>query len=94
MTDYGGVGDTGIGFIGGDRTGATRDLTYSKKIGIDIITLDGKDEIRFSYDIEVFSKYRSNKLNLDKIPARDISLALDDISKNLGKRTPNIGAIR
>jgi len=93
MTDFGGVGDTGIGFIGGDRTGATKDLTYAKRMGFDIITYDGKDETRFSFDIEVFSKYRSNKLNLEKVPARDISLAINDISKNLSNNTPNIGAI-
>jgi len=94
MTDFGGVGDTGIGFIGGDRTGATRDITYAKRMGFDIITFDGKDENRFSFDIEVFAKYRSNKLNLEKVPVRDISLAINDISKNLGRNTPNIGSIR
>jgi hypothetical protein len=67
MTDFGGVGDTGIGFIGGDRTGATRDITYAKRMGFDIITYDGKDEERFSFDIVVFDKYRYNKLNLDNI---------------------------
>jgi len=86
MTDFGGVGDTGIGFIGGDRTGATRDLTYSKRMGFDINLGDNE---RFSFDIEVFAKYRSNKLNLEKIPSRDIRLALDDVSKNIAV-TPNI----
>jgi hypothetical protein len=94
MTDFGGVGSTGIGFVGGDRTGATRDLTYAKRMGFDIITYDGKDESKFSFDIEIFAKYRSNKLNLEKVPVRDISLAINDISKNLGRSTPNIGAIR
>jgi hypothetical protein len=86
MTDFGGVGDAGIGFIGGDRTGATRDLTYAKKMGFDINIGDNE---RFSFDIEVFAKYRSNKLNLEKIPSRDIRLALDDVSKNIAI-TPNI----
>ena len=86
MTDFGGVGDTGIGFVGGDRTGATRDLTYSKRMGFDIQLSDTE---RFSFDIEVFAKYRSNKLNLEKVPSRDIRLALDDVSKNIAI-TPNI----
>jgi hypothetical protein len=63
-------------------------------MGFDIITFDGKDEERFSFDIEVFAKYRSNKLNLEKVPVRDISLAINDIGKNIGRSTPNIGAIR
>jgi hypothetical protein len=86
MTDFGGVGNTGIGFVAGDRTGATRDLTYSKRMGIDIQLGDND---RFSFDIEIFAKYRSNKLNLEKIPSRDIRLALDDVSKNIAI-TPNI----
>jgi hypothetical protein len=86
MTDFGGVGDTGIGFVAGDRTGATRDLTYSKRMGFDINIGDNE---RFSFDIEVFAKYRSNKLNLEKIPSRDIRLALDDVSKQIAI-TPNI----
>jgi hypothetical protein len=94
MTDYGGVGDTGKGFVGGDRTGATKDITYAKQMGIDIVTYDGTNETRFSFDIEIFAKYRSNKLNLGKIPVRDISLAINDISKNLGNTKPNVGVIK
>lgn len=87
MTDYGGVGDTGIGFIGGDRTGATKDLTYAKRMGFDIVNADNE---RFSFDIEVFAKYRSNKLNLEKVPKRDVSLAIGDLSRNLPGLVPNI----
>tara|TARA_Y100000389_G_C17470614_1_gene530261 strand:+ start:2177 stop:5701 length:3525 start_codon:yes stop_codon:yes gene_type:complete len=94
MTDYSGVGNDGEGFVGGDSTGATKDITYAKRMGFDIITFDGKDEERFSFDIEIFAKYRSNKLNLEKIPGRDIGLAISDISRNLGRTTPNIGSIR
>jgi hypothetical protein len=86
MTDFGGVGDTGIGFVGGDRTGATRDLTYAKRMGFDINIGDNE---KFSFDIEVFAKYRSNKLNLEKVPSRDVRLALDDLNKNVSI-TPSI----
>ena len=94
MTDYGGIGDTGIGFIGGDRTGAIKDITYAKRMGFDIISYDGTNETRFSFDLEIFAKYRSNKLNLGKIPVRDISLAINDITKNIGNTTPNVGLIK
>lgn len=101
MTDFSGVGTTtGIGFIGGDRTLATRDLTYAKRMGFDIITFDGTTEKRFSFDVEIFAKYKSNKLNLEKLPIRDIGLALGDLSNNIGNNTrggslsPNIGIIR
>lgn len=99
MTDFSGVGTTGIGFIGGDRTLATRDLTYAKRMGFDIITFDGINEKRFSFDLELFAKYKSNKLNLEKLPVRSISTAINDL-RNIGNNTqtgslsPNIGIIR
>jgi hypothetical protein len=100
MTDFAGVGvTTGTGFIGGDRTLATRDITYAKRMGFDIITYDGTNETRFSFDLEIFAKYKSNKLNLEKLPVRNIGLAIGDLS-NIGNNTrggaitPNIGIIR
>jgi hypothetical protein len=47
------------------------------------------DNEKFSFDIEVFAKYRSNKLNLEKVPSRDVRLALDDLNKNVSI-TPSI----
>lgn len=94
MTDYAGVGDNGIGFVGGDWTGATKDITYAKRMGFDIISSDGSNDERFSFDLEIFAKYRSNNLNLGKIPVRDISQALNDITNKIGKTTPNIGQIK
>lgn len=94
MTDYSGVGDTGIGFIGGDSTGAIKDITYAKRMGFDIITSDGSNQERFSFDIEIFAKYRSNKLNIGKLPVRDISLALNDITSKVGNTKPMVGQIK
>lgn len=88
MTDYAGIGTTGIGFIGGDTTGATKDMTYAKRMGFDIAVSETE---RFSFDIEIFAKYRSNSLNLDKIPSRDISLAINDVTNNLKTPTVNVG---
>jgi hypothetical protein len=67
MTDYFGVTQTGgvdtsTGRLGGLNTNRISNLTYSKKIGIDLF--DGYDN-QFSFDLEVFSKYRSKGYNLN-----------------------------
>jgi hypothetical protein len=53
MTDYFGAGFVGTGRIGGSAE--TVNMTYIKKIGIDIGV---KDESTFSFDIQVTSKYK------------------------------------
>ena len=55
MTDYFGVGNEGIGKVGGLSTNPISNYSYSKKIGIDILD-SGKNS--FQFDIEVYSKYR------------------------------------
>lgn len=71
MTDYfgatspGGV-DTSIGRIGGLNTSQINNLTYSKTIGIDLFD---SNENQFSFDIEVFSKYKPKGFNLNNIKA-------------------------
>jgi hypothetical protein len=88
MTDFAGVGTDGIGFIAGDSTNATKDITYSKKIGLDLKVID---ETMHKLDIEIYAKYRSNNLNIDKIPRRDIRLAVEDLRQTLkGSVVPNI----
>ena len=67
MTDYFGVTqaggvDTSTGRLGGLNTNQISNLTYSKKIGIDLF--EGSDN-QFSFDLEVFSKYRSKGYNLN-----------------------------
>ena len=56
MTDYFGLGETGLGRIGGIITSNLTNLTYAKQIGIDIF--DADDE-QFSFDLEVFAKYKA-----------------------------------
>lgn len=87
MTDYGGVGSNGIGFVGGDRTGSTRDVKYSKCIGIDLFD---KDEDMFSFDIKFNAEYRSRNLNLDKVPSKDLSVALNDLTEQITNINPDI----
>jgi hypothetical protein len=53
MTDYYGAGNAGTGRIGGSANAVN--LTYIKKIGIDITA---KDESFFSFDIQVTGKYK------------------------------------
>ena len=86
MTDYKGCGNTGLGFIGGDKTETTQDITYAKRMGFDIKLSSVMDEADFHFDIEVFAKYRSKRLSLDKVPAKDLNLALADLTKELSDK--------
>jgi peptidyl-tRNA hydrolase len=64
MTDYYGIADTGIsttssvnetGRIGGIVGNTLSNITYSKKIGIDILEKNGDS---FFFDVEVYAKYK------------------------------------
>lgn len=60
MTDYGGTGNTGIGNIGGyGRASSPVNLTYTKKIGLDLVI---KDLGLFSFDVEVTAKYKPDSI--------------------------------
>ena len=56
MTDYSGTSDSATGYVGGIASSALTNLTYSKKIGFDLFDKSGN---QFSFDLEVFSKYKS-----------------------------------
>ena len=56
MTDYAGASSTGLGFLAGESTQTKTNLTYSKRIGIDVIDVDKN---KFSFDLEVFAKYKA-----------------------------------
>mgnify|MGYP001279992117 CR=1 FL=1 len=66
MTDYFGVTATGVdtsdGLLGGLNTNKITNLTYSKKIGIDLF--DSFDN-QLSFDLEVFAKYKPKGFNLN-----------------------------
>ena len=87
MTDYYGQNDTGLGNIGGDSTGATTSLVYSKQMGFDIY--DSNSNV-FSFDIEVTAKYKSDNLNVDKLPGRTLQIAIDDVRRTIGGLSPSI----
>ena len=54
MTDYGGASEASLGFIGGIAAQPISNLTYSKRIGLDILDSESN---KFSFDLEVFAKY-------------------------------------
>ena len=94
MTDYFGTGsgsDGGIGNIAGDSTGSTVNVTYSKKIGFDVYP---NNQDVYQYDIEVFSKYRSDNLNIDVFPSKTVTKGLNDLEKVLAKLSPSVTATR
>ena len=66
MTDYFGVTTTGVdtsdGRLAGLNTNKIANLTYSKKIGIDLFDSFNN---QFSFDLEVFAKYKPRGFNLN-----------------------------
>lgn len=70
MTDYSGAGNSGSGRVGGIVGSTLTNLTYAKKIGIDIIDMHGND---FLFDIEVYAKYKSTGKNMNSITAAMLS---------------------
>jgi len=74
MTDYfGNNEDLDTGRIGGFARLAYSNLTYTKKIGLDIF--DKYDE-QFSFDLEVFAKYSPKGKNLNSIKAARLTRSL------------------
>lgn len=59
MTDYYGAGSTGTGIIGGFGTGTVNNLSYAKKIGIDIVI---KNQEIFSFDVRVDARYKARSV--------------------------------
>lgn len=70
MTDYSGDGATGTGRVGGVLSNTFTNLTYSKKIGIDI---EDSFSNSFSFDVEVFSKYKSTGRNINSITSKQLT---------------------
>lgn len=90
MTDYFGSGlgsAGGLGNIAGDSTGATTNVTYSKRIGIDIYP---NSENVVQFDLEFFAKYRSDNLNIKVFPAATVTKGLSDLEKVVTKLSPTI----
>lgn len=72
MTDYSGNNPSiDTGRVGGIMSNNISNLTYAKRIGIDIFDNDGE---QFSFDIEVFSKYKPSGVNKNSIKAAQLSI--------------------
>ena len=71
MTDYyGNDASSDIGRIGGQAKLKFPNLTYTKKIGLDIFD---KYDQQFSFDLEVFAKYSPKGKNLNSIRAAKLT---------------------
>jgi hypothetical protein len=70
MTDYYGAGDSGTGRIGGILSNTFSNLTYAKKIGIDIIDSNNNE---FQFDVEVYAKYKPTGKNINSITSSMLS---------------------
>ena len=84
MTDYYGPGSVGIGKVGGVISNIFNNLTYSKKIGLDILDKNGID---FKFDIEVYAKYKPLGKNINNITSSMLSNYNNNASvTGIGKR--------
>jgi len=70
MTDYYGKGSIGTGRVGGVVSNTLTNLTYAKKIGIDIIDNLGDE---FTFDVEIYSKYTAQGKNINNINSSMLS---------------------
>ncbi len=91
MTDYFGLTTgSGLGNVAGDDSGSTVNLTYSKKIGFDIYP-NNSDVVQF--DIEVFAKYRSDRLSIDNFPKATVTKGLNDLEKVVAGLRPSLNQV-
>lgn len=70
MTDYYGAGSNGTGRVGGVLGNTFTNLTYAKKIGLDIVDLSDGD---FKFDVEVYAKYTTQGKNINNITSSMLS---------------------
>ena len=84
MTDYFGPGTDGIGRIGG-KPGVTQVL-YSKILGFDIFY----DEQKFSFDLEITSRYKSNSVSTSDIPTITYQNTANQLGNTVSQINPTI----
>ena len=90
MTDYFGEGSGGLGSIGGDPSGITNQLEFTKRIGIDIYSNQTE---RFSFDIQITARYRSKSLQLQEVPSRNLENVVDDLTRTVRILSPKLSGI-
>mgnify|MGYP007071561993 CR=1 FL=1 len=80
MTDYWGEGNSGLGNIAGDKSGSITNLTYAKRIGIDIYI---KDEDPYSFDLEFSAKYKSDSISIKSVPQINVQKSIEDVNSTI-----------
>jgi hypothetical protein len=82
MTDYYGPKATGIGRIGGVLDNTFTNLSYAKKIGIDILA--GDDD--FQFDVEVTAKYAAEGRNVNNVTSTMLTTYKENYRPGRGRR--------
>lgn len=84
MTDYFGPGKLGLGKISGED-GVTQ-LQYTKILGLDIYY----DESKFSFDLEISSRYKSNSISASDVPSSTFQNTINQTTNSVSQITPTI----
>jgi hypothetical protein len=82
MTDYYGPKASGIGRIGGVLDNTFTNLSYAKKIGIDILA--GDDD--FQFDVEVTAKYAAEGRNVNNVTSTMLTTYTQNYRPGRGRR--------
>jgi len=90
MTDFFGEGITGLGNIGGDLTGITQQVQYTKGLGIDIYSNQNE---RFSFDVQITARYRSKSLQMTDVPSRSLENVVDDLTRTVRIMNPQLSGV-
>lgn len=90
MTDFYGLGTTGLGKIGGDPNDSISQIEYTKRLGIDVYS---NQNDRFSFDVEITSRYRANSLQFNDVPSIQLENVVDDLSRTVRFTNPRITGV-
>lgn len=83
MTDYYGPKATGTGRIGGVLDNTFTNLSYAKKIGLDIIDFGSND---FKFDVEVTAKYAAEGRNINNVTSTMLTKYQTNYRPGRGRR--------
>ena len=81
MTDYFGPKSSGTGRVGGVIDNTLTNLSYAKKIGIDIVDFDNNN---FKFDVEVTSKYATEGRNINNVTSTMLAQFTSNIATSNG----------
>lgn len=81
MTDYFGPKSSGTGRVGGVIDNTLTNLSYTKKIGIDIVDFESNN---FKFDVEVTAKYATEGRNINNITSTMLSQFKSNVATSSG----------